>query len=166
PPLIGAIAFSDPRTIGNRWVASVAGKQFMDPATAYSANQRALLEVLNDDGVFGGGPLLGAMAELDPGSPAQLMATDHLSGDALTVYPLAVDGVVREFHRDLRTRLFFQRTGGEAPADGLWDAIWVHGSGARMRAETDGNGPGFDTHQSGWRMGVERPFGAGSIGLA
>lgn len=122
PERVGAIGFGAPVVAGNRVVVTAGDRRFIAPGAAYSANQRAVLEYLNDGAVSGGGPLMGWVAEQEPGSDGQLLAADQLSGDALTALPLAVDGAARALSQDLLGRVLTRgngsRTGGSGAALG------------------------------------------------
>ncbi len=179
PSRVGALLLEAPAVVGDRIVVTVAGREFLAPGAPYSANQRAVLGYLSDGAVSGGGPLMGYVAEQEPGSPAQRAAADQLSGDALTALPMAVDGAARALSQSLQDRALsrWYKTGpgtgagagldgSAANGQGRGYGVWVHAGQGQAEAKSDGNGPGWYARQTVLQAGLELPVGEGALGVA
>lgn len=179
PRRLGAIQFGAVENGGGEAAITVVSKQFIDEATAYSPNQRALLTILEAPDTAGGTKLLAALAQLDPGSAAQTTAANHVSGDALTAYPLAADAAARLFVRHVplpadteaengdRSRVSPDRQGAKfVPEHSSRFTAWASGFASRAHTRSDGNGPGSHNDYTGWLGGGHWRFPKGSLSLA
>lgn len=179
PRRLGAIQFGAVENGGGEAAITVVSKQFIDEATAYSPNQRALLAMLEAPDTAGGTKLLAALAQLDPGSAAQTTAANHVSGDALTAYPLAADAAARHFVRHVplpadteaesgdNSLLSPDRQGAKfVPEHISRFTAWASGFASRAHTRSDGNGPGSHNDYTGWLGGGHWRFPKGNLSLA
>ena len=148
---------------GDSFIATATAGNFALSGGA-TANQRAIVPAFNDYpvGVSDFDPVATAIINLGPG-PAQNLAVNELGSEIGPDLVSASRDTVRSLLAGLTEQLA-ARPGSDG--GGSADPVWVQGIGRFQQVSSDGNAHGFNDSAAGIAGGVQRDFGAATLGGA